>query len=191
MTPIQPPSPTWQENLGRSPTPSQHLLLDAGPDFHRFMSRNAANRDGEIVLAIRRPDGRLLLHTKPFYPPGTWRLPSGGVEWGETPDQAAQREIAEETGLPAQVTRLLGVVTYEVRSGTESPVSFASAIFLAAAPDLEPAQQDPGEQISGYRWVLVEELAAVAAQLNGLPSGWRAWGRFRAPAHLLVAAALA
>jgi 8-oxo-dGTP pyrophosphatase MutT (NUDIX family) len=179
-------SRSWQELEQRcGPFPRQHHALTASPDFLQFMARNAQKRDGEVVLAIRRPDGRLLLHTKPSYPPGTWRMPSGGVEWGETPEAAARREVAEETGLPGHLERLLGVLTYEV--GDRGPaVYFASAVFLIAAPDERPAVRDPGEKISGYRWILPAELAQVATRLQRLPAPWADWGRFRALAHFFV-----
>jgi ADP-ribose pyrophosphatase YjhB (NUDIX family) len=41
--------------------------------------------------------------------PGWWTLPGGGVEFGEHPEAAALRELAEETGLEGRLGELLCV----------------------------------------------------------------------------------
>jgi len=187
---VCPIPPSWHGLEQRhGPFPCQHHVLAVSADYGRHMAETARVRDGEVVLVLRRPDGRVLLHTKPFYPPATWRLPSGGVEHGETPEEAAWREIAEETGLPARLKRLLGALTYDLHAG-DLRTSFASCIFLAATPEAQPVAQDPGEEISGYRWVPLGELDEVAAGLRRLSPPWHSWGQFRALAHRFVSAYL-
>lgn len=40
---------------------------------------------------------------------GKWTMPGGGMEWGESPPETAQRELEEETGLHAEIGRVAGV----------------------------------------------------------------------------------
>jgi ADP-ribose pyrophosphatase YjhB (NUDIX family) len=51
----------------------------------------------EKVLLTRRTDN------------GRWCVPGGGLEAGESVEEACLREVWEETGLRARVTRLIGV----------------------------------------------------------------------------------
>ena len=59
---------------------------------------------------LRAPAGRVLLVRRRWEPRvGSWCLPAGFMEAGETPEQTAVRELHEETGVIAQLTGLLGV----------------------------------------------------------------------------------
>jgi len=63
---------------------------------------------GAIVFDDR---GRLLLIRRGREPgAGSWSLPGGRVEAGETPPEAIMREVAEETGLVVVPERLIGRV---------------------------------------------------------------------------------
>jgi 8-oxo-dGTP pyrophosphatase MutT (NUDIX family) len=91
---------------------------------------------GVRVLLAR--DGCILLvrHT---YHPG-WLLPGGGVKRGETLEQAARREVHEETGLTTGTLHLMGVFTNFYESKSDHVAVFSSTEF-------DPAQlrRDPWE----------------------------------------------
>ena len=59
------------------------------------------------VSALIFEEGRVLLaHRRDI---DWWNLPGGGMEVGETVDEALCREVAEETGLEVEVEQLVGV----------------------------------------------------------------------------------
>ena len=60
-----------------------------------------------VAALIRDGEGRFLIHQRPD---GSWSLPAGAVEPGETPAQAIARETREETGVIVRPDRTAGVV---------------------------------------------------------------------------------
>jgi 8-oxo-dGTP diphosphatase len=59
------------------------------------------------VFALIFDEGRILLgHRRDI---DWWNLPGGGMEAGETVDEALRREVHEETGLEVEVEQLVGV----------------------------------------------------------------------------------
>jgi 8-oxo-dGTP diphosphatase len=61
-------------------------------------------------IIIEFPDGEIVLVKRGIEPfKGRWAIPGGGVEIGETVEQAAVREAKEETGLDVKLTGIVGV----------------------------------------------------------------------------------
>ena len=90
----------------------------AGPETPKLMVDVVIPSDDGVVL-IRRG-------SEPFE--GQWALPGGFVEIGETVEEAAMREAAEETGLAVEISRLVGVYSDPNRDPRGHNVSVA---FLA------------------------------------------------------------
>jgi 8-oxo-dGTP diphosphatase len=111
----------------------------AGPETPKLVVDVVIPAEGRVVLIRRRSD--------PFA--GQWALPGGFVEVGETVEEAAMREAAEETGLAVEVARLVGVYSEPDRDprGHNVSVAFLARVLsgeLAAATDAsEVALLDP------------------------------------------------
>jgi ADP-ribose pyrophosphatase YjhB (NUDIX family) len=61
---------------------------------------------GAFAIIFDTQNRVLLCHRRDM---DAWNLPGGGVERGELPTEAVLREVKEETGLEADIERLLGV----------------------------------------------------------------------------------
>ena len=103
-----------------------------------------------VDVVIPSEEGVVLIRrgSEPFE--GQWALPGGFVEVGETVEQAAAREAAEETGLNVELARLVGVYSEPDRDprGHNVSVAFLARVLggeLSAATDAaEVAVLPPG-----------------------------------------------
>lgn len=161
------------------------------PDAFEDPIRNP-DRYAEVCMVIRRPNGKLLLSIKTFYPRGAYRLPTGGIHHGEAVLDALVREGHEETGLDLEVRRFLAHIAYRGASGEER--LFHTFAFLLDERGGTLGALDASERIEDWREVEVAELPEVAAFLDDLHTSgtldiggdWRAWGKFRAVVHRVV-----
>src|SRR5260370_6974305 len=59
-----------------------------------------------VAAIIRRPDNKILVGERSDRP-GSWQFPQGGIKTRETPEEALERELFEEVGLPGGSYRIL------------------------------------------------------------------------------------
>jgi dATP pyrophosphohydrolase len=72
-------------------------------------------RRPESVLIVIYTDAKEFLLLERRKPAGFWQSVTGSLEWGETADQAARRELEEETGITQGVlVNLQWTQTYEI-----------------------------------------------------------------------------
>ena len=76
------------------------------PECGWIYYRNPAPAAGVILHGT---PGVLLVRRRYAPAEGAWCLPAGFMEYGETPEHAAKRELKEETGIDAELTGLFGV----------------------------------------------------------------------------------
>lgn len=101
--------------------------------------------------------GRLLVVRRANAPGrGLWSIPGGRVEPGEQPEDAAAREVLEETGLQVVVGSRLGVVPREYVDASGQRVTLEIHDFAAEAVGGELIAGDDALEV---RWMSRAELA--------------------------------
>jgi 8-oxo-dGTP diphosphatase len=97
-----------------------------------------------------------------------WGLPKGDLEAGETAVQAAQREIAEETGLSCTIGPFVQRISYQVfKRGTWRDKHVDYFLVHSDCAELRP-QIDEG--ITVARWISPDEALALISyeQVRGV-----------------------
>jgi 8-oxo-dGTP diphosphatase len=98
--------------------------------------------EGAVLMIRRRmAEGELL-----------WAFPGGAVEEGETPEEAAVREVAEEVGLTVEAEKVLGE---RVHPKTGRAMTYTACTVLGG----EPAVLDEDE-IAEVAWVKHGDIPA-------------------------------
>ncbi|WP_454050535.1 NUDIX hydrolase [Cellulomonas sp. Marseille-Q8402] len=107
------------------------------------------------VIARRNRAGRL-----------EWCLPKGHLEGDETPEQAAVREIAEETGIRGRIVRRLGVIDYWFTGDDRRVHKMVHHYLLGAVGGELTVEDDPDGEAEDVAWVPVLDLPARLAYPN-------------------------
>ncbi len=111
---------------------------------------------GRAHLAAIRPQGK---------PEGTWVLPKGNIDPGESPAETAVREVLEETGVRGRIVEKLGDVKYTyTRPGGVRVFKIVSFYLLAAGRGrIGEIGEAMRVEVAAARWLPLAEAPRALA----------------------------
>ncbi|MBE3593729.1 MAG: NUDIX hydrolase [Candidatus Carbobacillus altaicus] len=119
---------------------------------------------GGVVIEWRDGEPYVLLIADRF---GRITLPKGHLENGETLEQAAVREVQEETGLRARIVRFLGETRYAFTDPSGGVIDKVVHYYLMAVSGGTLKAQL--EEIDGVQWVKANDVLALQDE-RGYPN---------------------
>ena len=144
-------------------------------DYSMIRASQKFGRQHDITFCICN-GAHLVVIAKPFFPPGAFRIPSGGLRPGEELEEGFAREAMEETGLAVTPHRYVLRVNARFTCGTRE-ILWYSHVFTAhtTCQTISPLDR---EEISDAQWVTFAELqgpirSALIASERALLGGYR------------------
>lgn len=139
--------------MSRPPTVSA-VAADVAADAREYPSRPIIG----VGVVVWRGDEVLLIERGKPPRQGTWSIPGGAQEVGETVAEAGRREVFEETGVEVEVTTLVDVVD-SIRPDGEGRIrSHYTLVDLTG--EWVSGGLRPGDDASDCRWVSLDDLPA-------------------------------
>ena len=119
------------------------------------------------VGAVVFKENRVLL-VRRGQPPAEnlWAIPGGSVEIGETLQQAAEREIREETGIWIRAAR--PIYTFDVIERDEGKGIRFHYVIVDLLADYVSGELSAGDDAVEARWVSAEEIAELKVSASTL-----------------------
>jgi 8-oxo-dGTP diphosphatase len=109
-----------------------------------------------VAVVVEDDEGRVLLGRRGIDPArGLWDLPGGFCEAAELPEDAARRELHEETGAEVELRRFLGHSVDRYGEGGDHTLN---CIYVARIVAGEPQPQD---DVAELRWFAPDALPPV------------------------------
>ena len=107
-------------------------------------------RDGKILLGMRHPDPEKA--DSAFRSSGEWCLPGGKLDFGETLEEGAIREVKEETGILIKNPHVISV-----HNCKNEHAHFLTVGLAAIEWEGEPEVMEPDE-ITEWKWFPLNDL---------------------------------
>jgi putative (di)nucleoside polyphosphate hydrolase len=127
-----------------------------------------------VVTVVRDVDGKILAFERADIA-GQWQLPQGGIEPGETPKQAAWRELSEETGLTKQHVRLVDefadwtVYLWPKKMQRRERIGQAHRWFFFEPRVSSLCPVPDGKEFSNWRWMQPADLIEQVVDFRRAP----------------------
>ena len=154
------------QDLATSPTPASQTPKSAPkntkskPPYAKRVDEVSAgglvvDTTGKLGLLIGRRDqkdtsGKRIL----------WSLPKGHIEDGETPEQAALREVQEETGIESIIEKQLGVIDFWFMAGGKRIHKTVHHYLFRESGGLLAAQETEVDEVAWFPLSeIIEKLA--------------------------------
>jgi len=155
-----------------------NIICNDDTYFKKIKEAISTDRVGEVVFAVERPNGRIITITCTEYPEGTYRVPTGGIAYGEKTEEAVYREVMEELGLESRIISFLGlmVITFSYQGEETDFYSYLFHLKEIGGIVLEDATDD---EVSAIKEANKQQLEDTAQKLLSLSGEWKDWGEFR------------
>jgi 8-oxo-dGTP diphosphatase len=130
---------------------AQNMSTHEYPDSPQIAVGTIVIKDSEVLLVKRKQ------------PPGVglWAIPGGRVELGETLQEAAEREVGEETGVTVRAG--YPVYTFDLIERDDAGRIRYHYIIVDLMADYVSGKPNPSDDACEARWVTSEELDGLQA----------------------------
>lgn len=98
---------------------------------------------------------------------GRWQLPKGIVDPGETPEQAAIREVSEEAGIKGEIVEPIDTIEYWFVASYDGPkMRYHKKVSFYLMEYISGDVADHDHEVTEARWVTFDEALSMLSFQN-------------------------